>query len=186
MTTTQPTQRARPTKYKTKYKYPRKAYVVRLSGELAKMIDVYAGIFTSDEYKNKYDNVTINDVLTAVIFNFFFDYDQLNNKLLHYKDVLTRLATTVHMVDDIDTIMWEFTHTPLTEEQIALYVANEIERERSALDREARFTQYMNSIVTKRNAWVSSDDETLQASIQEARERIELQLEAKRQQLAKK
>jgi hypothetical protein len=182
MTNERPT---RTRKYKTKYKPERKAYIVRLPAELALIVDTYAGVFTSDDYKQKIQKATVNDVLTAIIFDYFFDYDVSDNTLKHY-DALWGISSTLEVVDDIDNIIWDFNHTPLTDAEINRYVEREVVRELRALERSERITQSVNKIVTKRDAWGAGDDEKLKASIQEARERIAKMLEAKRQQQGNK
>ena len=179
MTNERPT-RAR--KYKTKYKVDRKAYVVRLPAELARIVDTYAEVFITMKH---FKRVTLNDVLTAIIFDCFFEYDDHHDKMYHH-DVLLRLSLAIGHVDYIDDLVWKFNHTPLTDVEITRFVDKQIERERDAREREERIIQSVNNIVTKRDAWGAGDDEKLKSSVQVAIERMEAMLEAKRQQQGNK
>ena len=183
MTNERPT---RTRKYKTKYKPQRKAYIVRLPQELAHVVDTYAGLFISMG-NDRNQHITINDVLTAIIFDCFFEYNDHENKMYH-RDVLLRLTLAIGHVyfDDVDDLVWKFNHTPLTDVELTRYVDKTIERERADLEREARFQERMNAIVKERDAWGAGDDEKLNASIQEARERVKAMLEAKRLQQGNK
>ena len=184
MTHERPTRPTRPTKYKTKYKSPRKAYVIRLSGELARVVDLYAGVMI--DAKQSGGKVTTNDVLTAIIFDFFFEYDWYTDELKLYRDVLQRLNLSLEHVDNYDNILWNFGHTPPNEKDIDRYVDYLLEREREEHELKARFQERMNGVVTKRDAWGAGDDVALQASIDRYNARVNELLEAKRQQQGNK
>jgi predicted helicase len=136
--------------------------------------------------KNSGGKITTNDVLTAIIFDFFFEYDWYTDELKLYGDITKRLHRALQVVDDIDNILWNFGHTPPNEKDIDRYVDYLLEREEKEKELEARFQERMNGVVTKRDAWGVDDEQMLRASIDKYNARVNELLEAKRQQQGNK